>query len=111
MIEKARPDSSGKKPKTRRTAAAESRKSVATFAVAAQVQPGSTDVPTEEQFARLLEEKPKVFRHRWHNNEPVYLAFLSDLARGNLRCVSCNLELNRVFLDISTVPNTFPQLI
>ncbi len=43
---------------------------VATFAVAAQVQPGSTDVPTEEQFARLLDEQPKVFSQRWHNNEP-----------------------------------------
>ncbi len=78
MIEKTRPVSSGSK-NMRRTGAAELRKSAATFATVEQVQFGSAEVPTKEQFKALLIEKPKVFRQRWHNNQPFYLAFLSDL--------------------------------
>ncbi len=91
MIEKRRPVSSGSKS-TRRTGAAESCKSVATFAAIEQVQFGSAEVPTEEQFEALLIEKPKVFREQWHSNEPFYLACLSDLAQRDRRCQACSLE-------------------
>ncbi len=55
---------------------------------------GSIHIPSDDEFAQLLLEKPRVLTQRWHNNEPFKLVLLSDLPNpsSSRKCKACRVE-------------------
>ncbi len=59
------------------------------------LDPGIVRIPSDNEFAQLLLEKPRVLTQCWHNNEPFKLLFLSDLPNPNTtrKCKACRVAL------------------